>query len=55
MIGEAIPPLFTELHGQVLVGLLNEKWTIAPLVVNDERHLSAIRKLNQQQLSSIKI
>jgi DNA (cytosine-5)-methyltransferase 1 len=38
MIGEAVPPAFTELHGEVLIGLLrNGKWTRAPISKVDPR------------------
>lgn len=47
MIGEAVPPLFTELHGKILISLLTQKWTIAPLSINDSRHLSAKKKLRK--------
>lgn len=49
MIGEAIPPLFTELHGQVLIGLLNDDWTVPPLSATDDRHLSAVKKLKKAE------
>lgn len=45
MIGEAVPPLFTELHGKTLISLLTEKWIIAPLSITDNRHTSARKKL----------
>ena len=47
MIGEAVPPLFTELHGKTLISLLSEDWRIAPLSINDERYLSAKKKLEK--------
>lgn len=45
MIGEAVPPLFTYLHGKVLKSLLTAEWTIAPISLNDERCVNAQRKL----------
>lgn len=37
MIGEAVPPHFTWLHGKVLRSLLANKWSIAPISDCDER------------------
>ena len=45
MIGEAVPPLFTRLHGAVLMGLLTNNWTLAPISLSDPRCLNASRKL----------
>ena len=45
MIGEAVPPAFTKLHGEVLVGLLNGEWTRAPITLSDERCTKAWAKL----------
>ena len=45
MIGEAVPPLYTELHGHVLVGLLTGVWTSAPITRSDNRCEVASRKL----------
>ncbi len=45
MIGEAVPPLYTELHGHVLVGLLTGVWTSAPITRSDSRCEVASRKL----------
>jgi DNA (cytosine-5)-methyltransferase 1 len=36
MIGEAVPPAFTRLHGEVLLGILRKKWTRAPISSHDE-------------------
>lgn len=36
MIGEAVPPLFTRAHGQVLAGLLRGEWKRAPISLSDE-------------------
>ncbi len=46
MIGEAVPPLFTQLHGKILASLLNDNWALVPLSANDERYLSALKKLH---------
>ena len=35
MIGEAVPPAFTRIHGEVLVGLLRGPWTRAPISLSD--------------------
>jgi DNA (cytosine-5)-methyltransferase 1 len=37
MIGEAVPPAFTFLHGQVLRGLLSGQWKRAPISASDDR------------------
>ena len=37
MIGEAVPPRFTELHGQAIRGVLEDKWRLAPISVFDTR------------------
>ena len=37
MIGEAVPPLFTRLHGCALVGVLTGHWDVAPLSGSDKR------------------
>ena len=37
MIGEAVPPAFTKLHGQVLYGILKREWARAPMASSDER------------------
>lgn len=45
MIGEAVPPAFTKLHGEVLCGLLQRKWKRAPMAMSDERSLKGWSKL----------
>jgi len=45
MIGEAVPPAFTRMHGQVLYGLLTRKWGRAPMSLSDERCVKAWKKL----------
>lgn len=37
MIGEAVPPAFTAMHGKVLAGTIREKWKAAPLAASDQR------------------
>jgi DNA (cytosine-5)-methyltransferase 1 len=37
MIGEAVPPAFTKLHGEVLKGILKCEWARAPMAFSDER------------------
>lgn len=45
MIGEAVPPAFTKLHGDVLQGVLKRKWRRAPIIAHDERCAKAWAKL----------
>lgn len=45
MIGEAVPPAFTRLHGEVLYGLLKRDWARAPIALSDERCEKAWWKL----------
>jgi DNA (cytosine-5)-methyltransferase 1 len=45
MIGEAVPPLFTRLHGAALLGLLTGKWSVAPISLSDQRCTVARKKL----------
>lgn len=45
MIGEAVPPLFTELHGKALVGVLTGNWSLAPISIHDERITKPFDKL----------
>lgn len=37
MIGEAVPPAFTRMHGEVLRGILRGKWKRAPIACSDDR------------------
>lgn len=37
MIGEAVPPKFTELHGRAIIGILNGKWPFPLLSMYDDR------------------
>ncbi|MCY1251228.1 hypothetical protein D9M72_649630 [compost metagenome] len=45
MIGEAVPPAFTKLHGEVLHGILKREWERAPMALSDERCLKGWTKL----------
>ena len=45
MIGEAVPPAFTQLHGEVLQGILKREWARAPMSSSDERIIRAWAKL----------
>lgn len=45
MIGEAVPPAFTEMHGKVLRGLLEGELIQAPMSISDERHVKAWDKM----------
>ncbi len=45
MIGEAVPPLFTRLHGRSLIGVLTGNWTLAPIAQSDPRCGAARWKL----------
>lgn len=45
MIGEAVPPAFTTMHGEVLRGLLQRNPVRAPMSMSDERGVKAWTKL----------
>ena len=45
MIGEAVPPRFTELHGQAVRGVLEDRWRLAPMSVFDARYERAEAKI----------
>lgn len=45
MIGEAVPPAFTKLHGEVLHGILKREWARAPMASSDERITKGWAKL----------
>jgi len=45
MIGEAVPPAFTKLHGEVLQGILKREWARAPMAYSDERVVKGWTKL----------
>ncbi len=46
MIGEAVPPLFTEKHGKTLIKLLNDTARMKSLPVGDPRCSRAIKRLD---------
>ena len=46
MIGEAVPPAFTRLHGIVLSGILTDTWSIAPISLDDERCTAPLHRLD---------
>jgi DNA (cytosine-5)-methyltransferase 1 len=46
MIGEAVPPLFTRLHGAALLGLLTGQWSVAPISQSDQRCVNARKTLS---------
>ena len=45
MVGEAVPPRFTEMHGRAVRGVLEDDWCIAPISVFDTRCRRAMEKL----------
>jgi DNA (cytosine-5)-methyltransferase 1 len=45
MIGEAVPPQFTKLHGEVLMALLRDDWSLPLIPQDDPRCNNARRKL----------
>lgn len=45
MVGEAVPPAFTEMHGKILAGLLDGTPRLAPISATDLRVLRARDKL----------
>lgn len=46
MIGEAVPPAFTKIHGEVLYGILKREWERAPMAQSDERCRKGWEKLS---------
>jgi DNA (cytosine-5)-methyltransferase 1 len=46
MIGEAVPPAFTRLHGDVLSGIVRDAWTRAPISNSDDRIVRSWKKLS---------
>ena len=51
MIGEAVPPRFTELHGQAIRGVLENRWRLAPMSVFDARCERAGKKIGLSRSS----
>jgi DNA (cytosine-5)-methyltransferase 1 len=52
MIGEAVPPHFTRLHGLALLGVLTDRWSLAPISLSDTRCIVAREKLGLPMLQS---
>lgn len=46
MIGEAVPPKFTELHGQALLGVLMDLWPFPLISMHDQRCVGARSRLD---------
>jgi DNA (cytosine-5)-methyltransferase 1 len=55
MIGEAVPPLFTELHGNTLASILAGELPANLISYNDPRCASARKKLNSDLLKNLSI
>jgi len=49
MIGEAVPPQFTELHGEVLAGLLTGRARRASISESDQRIVRALDRLSRAE------
>ena len=45
MVGEAVPPRFTELHGRAVRGVIEDDWRLAPISIYDARCRRAAEKL----------
>ncbi len=45
MVGEAVPPAFTQQHGEVLVAMLRREWDRAQISMSDDRLTSASSRL----------
>ena len=52
MIGEAVPPKFTELHGKAIRCVLEDNWKLAPISLFDQRCQRAINKLKSPMPTS---
>lgn len=52
MIGEAVPPQFTEMHGEVLVGLLKGEPRRAAISASDRRVVRALDRLARAEASA---
>lgn len=46
MVGEAVPPKFTELHGHAIKGVLEDNWQLAPISIYDARCERARNKVS---------
>ena len=51
MVGEAVPPKFTELHGKAVRGVLEDSWQLAPMSIFDIRCERAMAKVGPQTFS----
>ena len=49
MVGEAVPPKFTELHGHAIRGVLEDRWRLAPISIFDARCEQARSKVSRAQ------
>ena len=47
MIGEAVPPKFTEMHGQAILGVLTDQWPFPLISIYDHRCSVAQKRLGQ--------
>ena len=54
MIGEAVPPLFTRLHGDVLVRLLGNQNAMM-MQASDRRHQLAISKISSERQTALNL
>lgn len=52
MVGEAVPPKFTELHGHAIRGVLDSNWKLAPISIFDDRCVRAREKVFETPHSS---
>ena len=50
MIGEAVPPQFTQMHGEVLAGLLRGAPQRAAISASDARVVRAIERLAHAEM-----
>ena len=48
MVGEAVPPRFTQMHGHAVLGVLESRLRVAPISVFDRRCERASRRLDTQ-------
>lgn len=52
MVGEAVPPRFTEMHGRAIRGVLEGRWRLAPISAFDHRCVRGGRKLGHGALET---
>jgi DNA (cytosine-5)-methyltransferase 1 len=53
MIGEAVPPRFTELHGNVLIEILSRRLTMDLMAITDPRYRNASNKLKSPRIQQM--